>query len=131
MSQASVTLTWPISQWPNPNRDRRLHWAVNAKRAKAIRASAKIAALQTMFTIAPLRSPVEVELMWAFPDRRPRDLENWSSKALLDGITDAGLIADDSSAHIARTVRTQDPERSPRGHLRVTVTITEIENGGA
>lgn len=122
---ASVELTWPIRDWPNPNRDRREHWAKNAKKARAIREAAGVQGAIEELLNRPLKSPVEVRMAWAFPDRRPRDLENWSSKALLDGLVDSGLIAGDDHAHIVKTERVLDPARSPKGHLRVTVTITE------
>lgn len=122
---ATVRLTWPIAHWPNPNRDRGKHWSRERREAREIRTAAALLGQQALAKVKPLRSPVNVHMLWSFPDARERDLENWSSKALLDGLVDSGLIAGDSTRHIAHTERDEDPERSERGTIRVTVTITE------
>lgn len=124
---AIVRLTWPIAAWPNPNRDRRKHWTREREEARNIRAMGKSLGQQALDKHQPLTSPIHVTLTWAFPDRRERDLENWSSKALIDGIADSGLIAGDSTKHIARVTREVDVVRSEKGKLRVTVRIEEIE----
>jgi len=38
----------------------------------------------------------EVSIRYWFPDKRRRDPDNYSGKMLLDGLTRAGVIADDS-----------------------------------
>ena len=124
---AIVRLTWPIAAWPNPNRDRKKHWTKEREEARNIRAMGKSLGQQALDKCGPIPSPVHVILTWAFPDRRERDLENWSSKALIDGIADSGLIAGDSTKHIARVTREVDVVRSEKGKLRVTVRIEEIE----
>ena len=124
---ATVTLTWPISTYPNPNRDRRKHWAKKATEAANIRASAKMATLQTMFTKAPITGRVQLTLTYAFPDKRTRDLLNFDTKAFLDGVVEAGLIEDDSHEIMRPIVIDLDPEKSPKGHLTVTATFEEVE----
>jgi crossover junction endodeoxyribonuclease RusA len=43
----------------------------------------------------PLECPIEVTILLIAPDRRERDIDNYS-KALLDGLTDLKYIIDDS-----------------------------------
>ena len=117
----TVTLTWPLKTWPNPNRDRRKHWTKQREEGRNIRAAACVAATKAMG--APFTAPVALTLAWAFPDKRSRDLENYSSKALVDGITDSGLIADDDARHIVSVTKLIDPERTPTGMLKVTATF--------
>lgn len=126
----TIRLAWPIKAWPNPNRDRRKHWTTERAEARNIRAAAHALGTQALTKTAPIPSPVVVTLKLGFPDARPRDLENWSSKALLDGLVDSGIIAGDSHRDIVRTVRELDPERSDKGHIRVTVTIASERPGG-
>lgn len=129
---ATIQLTWPMAKWPNPNRDRKKHWTRERSEARAIRTTAQSLGVQALTRgTTPMRSPIAVTLAWAFPDARERDLENWSSKALLDGLVDSGLIAGDSTRHIVRTERVEDPERSPKGMLRVTVVLAEVSKAGA
>lgn len=125
-ASATVTLTWPLASWPNPNRDRRKHWTRERAEARAIRGAAAEAGADQVTIVGTVPSPVQVTLHWAFPDGRQRDLENWSSKALIDGIVDSGLITGDSHTDIVRIVRDLDPERSERGTLRVTAEIEEV-----
>lgn len=42
----------------------------------------------------------EVTLIYHFKDKRRRDPDNYSGKMILDGLTGAGIIADDSFDHI-------------------------------
>lgn len=51
--------------------------------------------------------PIEqsrVTLSYYFADRRRRDPDNYSGKMILDGLTKAGIIADDSFGHIELTL---------------------------
>ena len=45
-----------------------------------------------------------VEIMYYFPNRNRHDPDNYAGKFLLDGLTKAGIIADDSFAHITLAV---------------------------
>lgn len=128
MSSAAIQLTAAISQWPNPNRDRKKHWTRERAEARAIRATAHALGIAAKAKSGGLKSPIEVTMAWAFPDRRERDLENWSSKALLDGCVDSGLIQGDSSRHIIRTVRIEDRGGSEKGQIKVTCTFKEVED---
>jgi len=120
-------ITQPISVWPNPNRDRRMHWAKQRTRERTIRTHAHIAAKNIYNTTGPLLSPVTITLEIGFPDKRQRDLENWSSKGLIDGIVDSGLLQNDSSQHVTKTIRIQGPP-SPKGTITMTIHIEEADH---
>ena len=61
-----------------------------------------------------------VAITYFFPDRRRRDPDNYGGKFLLDGLTKAGAIRDDSFAHIALTVRGDTDCKRPRTEIVVT-----------
>jgi len=123
---ATVTLTWPLKTWPNPNRDRSKHWGQKSSEAAKIRASAKIAAMQTMFTHAPIQGRVRLTLIYSYPDTRERDLLNFDTKAFLDGIVDAGLIEDDNYKIMRPILIDYQPEKSPKSHLTLEATFKEV-----
>lgn len=60
-----------------------------------------------------------VEILYYFPDGRRRDPDNYSGKLLLDGLTQAGIIADDSFAHITLHVAGAVDKREPRTVITV------------
>ena len=55
-----------------------------------------------------------VEILYYFPDNRRRDPDNYSGKLLLDGLTKAGVIVDDSFQHITLAVGGDVDRREPR-----------------
>lgn len=119
---ATVTLDWPLKTWPNPNRDRRKHWGRIAKEGRAIRDAGRVLAMDR----GRVETPVNMTLAFAFPDKRRRDLDNYSSKNLVDGLVDGGLIPEDDYAHIASVTRILDPNKTATGWLRVTVTMETV-----
>lgn len=117
----TASLEWPIDTWPNSNSDRRKHWTRQRREARAIRsAAAKLA-------LTPATGPVRLTFTFAFPDRRRRDLDNYSVKAYIDGLVDSRAIAADDHQTVTAVTRTLDPERTERGRMRVTVTIEEVD----
>ena len=66
-----------------------------------------------------------VEILYYFPDNRRRDPDNYSGKLLLDGLTKAGVIADDSFQHITLHVGGAVDKKEPR----TVITVTEDANG--
>lgn len=113
------------------NANGREHYQTRRRTIEHIRAAFRHAATD----LAPLASPVVVEMRLTFPRRdRRRDSPNWipTAKAALDGIVDAHVIADDSDAHVTRTVihahdidhnlaaTSEHPAR-----VRLTLTLTE------
>lgn len=127
MDSVTVSLEWPLREWPNSNADRKKHWAVQRKEARAIRTIASTLALQALAKCEPFTKPVHLTASFGFPDRRPRDLDNYSLKAYIDGIVDGGLLRDDNLRQVVSVTRVGSPERSPKGQIRVTLTITEAE----
>lgn len=82
--------------WPKPplNLNQRMHWAQKATQTRLIRST--VALLARGVTIPP---PCTVTLVWAVSDRRRRDTDNPAPtvKACIDGMRDAGCIAEDHS----------------------------------
>lgn len=60
-----------------------------------------------------------VEITYFFPDRRRRDADNYSGKFLLDGLTKAGVIADDDLAHISVNIKGAYDKENPRTEIIV------------
>lgn len=118
-----IVIDWPIAAWPNPNRDRRKHWTRERREAREIRSAAHVLGCQSGLTFT---KPVNVTVTWAFPDKRRRDADNFSCKALIDGLVDAGVLADDDTTRVlSLTKRIDTTARTPKGHMRATITITE------
>ena len=65
-----------------------------------------------------------VTIRYYFPDRRRRDPDNYSGKFLLDGLTKAGVIADDSFSHITLSLEAYCDPASPR----TEIIVEEVEN---
>lgn len=65
-----------------------------------------------------------VTICYYFPDRRRRDPDNYSGKFLLDGLTKAGIIADDSFANISLKLEAYCDPASPR----TEIIVEEVEN---
>lgn len=83
------------TDWVNSNH--RLHWAVRAKRTKAWRTAARYAAHGLA-----RHERVHVTVYVHKKTRRAYDAHNLvpTVKACIDGIVDAGLIPDDTNAHL-------------------------------
>lgn len=68
------------------------------------------------------KTPIDkaiVTIRYYFPDARRRDPDNYSGKFLLDGLTKAGIIVDDSFNHITLRLEAYcDPAR-PRTEIVV------------
>jgi Holliday junction resolvase RusA-like endonuclease len=119
---ATVTLNWPINTWPNSNRDRHKHWTKQRREAAEIR----VAAFSLARGMHPVETPANMTVSFAFPDKRRRDLDNYSIKAFVDGLVDSGLIPDDDHAHVTSVTRTLDPAKTDKGTLRITVQLVTV-----
>lgn len=62
----------------------------------------------------------DVYILYYFPDNRRRDADNYCGKFLLDGLTKAGVIADDSFKHIALHI-----DGTVGKPARTEITVTE------
>lgn len=128
-----VTLAIPTCDLLTSNQAR-VHWATRARRVKNIRASAQAAARMVSkpwFEGMPCSAPVTAEVEVTWPDRRRRDAHNLQPtiKAAIDGIVDAGLLADDSDQHIkALTITATEKRLKTVGvacYLRIIFTPVE------
>lgn len=81
------------------NSNDRMHWREKARRSAFLRRAA-LAIAGTGWTPVPYRVRAEVD--FEFPNRRRRDVHNLmpTVKPLIDGLVDAGLLVDDSTAHL-------------------------------
>ena len=61
----------------------------------------------------------EVTIRYYFPDARRRDPDNYSGKFLLDGLTKAGIIVDDSFQHITLKLEADIDKKNPRTELLI------------
>lgn len=117
-----TTFTLFVRMRDMDNSNHRTHWAVKAKKQRELRAAAH-GACQGLTT---LTGPVALTITFRFPDKRHRDLDNYSCKGAIDGIVDAGLIADDRSTILRSVTRTRSDEPSPRGYVRLDFNLEEV-----
>lgn len=75
--------------------------------------------------VRSFHEPVTVEFLWVEKDRR-RDLDNvaFAKKFVLDGLVQAGVIADDNAKHV---VGLSDSFAYDKSNPRVVVTITNAQ----
>ena len=66
----------------------------------------------------------DVEIMYYFPTRARHDADNYCGKFLLDGLTKAGVIADDSMDHIRLHIAGGYDKKRPR----TVITVREVDN---
>lgn len=67
----------------------------------------------------PLKKAI-VRIKYYFPDRRRRDPDNYSGKFILDGLSAAGVIADDSFVNVKLELEGYVDKENPR-------TVVELE----
>lgn len=96
----------------------RTHWRVKAKHTKAIREYVR----EWAFYRVPRMDNCHVELHYVPRDRRRRDTDNLfpTLKPAIDGIKDAGVVADDDSEHVSSSCHIDAPN-SADPHLYIVV----------
>lgn len=102
------------------------HWAVSGKRRK-LRATARATAPQGV----RFDGKVHVTAYVQYPTNQRADPGNAipTVKPLLDGLTDAGLWADDDSTHLVGPDMRREPGvTGTRGLHRIRLVIEEIED---
>jgi len=114
----------PSSEWLSANG--RTHWAEKARRTRALRTRAAFTARNQHI------QPVHVAHVTAhiqYPTTGRADPGNASTtvKALIDGLTDAGVWEDDDHLHVIGPDYRRDTGRSQKGWHRVRLVITEQE----
>lgn len=118
----------PAAMWLSSNG--RQHRMAVASRTRDIRTLARLAARNHQ----PVPTPVVIGVAVGYPPTVHRaDPPNaWPTiKAAIDGLVDAGLIDDDSSAHVDEHRFRRDPSKAKRGMYRLTFTITPIDQEAA
>lgn len=119
----TITVDVPRA-WLMSANDRK-HWRAKAAQTAALRILAREAykaAGSPRFTTAHIRCHV------AYPVARVRDSGNayLTTKALIDGMTAAGLLPNDDDAHLTGPdMRPLPTDRTLRGVVRFQLTITE------
>lgn len=66
----------------------------------------------------PMRK-ARVRITYYFPDKKRRDPDNYSGKFILDGLTKAGLIEDDSFANIILELYGRCDKENPRTEIEL------------
>lgn len=136
---SELSIDVPPAEWMSAND--RLHWAEKARRTKALRQRAyyrgrdvNIAFIKRVGKRPRLplyQCPVRVTVTIHASRRGRMDPANSypTIKALIDGLTDAGLWADDDAEHlIGPDMRLGEPDPSMRkGWRRIVITIEAAE----
>ena len=117
-----------LGQLPDPdlNPNKRLHY-MKLARAKRLAKDEAMALVYEQVGMGGPETPYDsahITITWVAGDKRRRDPDNLfaSMKPYIDGLVDAGLIADDSAMHVSYTLRY---ERGDKNN-----TIIEIEEVG-
>ena len=119
----AVTYTLALT-WPRPPLSRnggRGHPIARSKIVRTVREAGWLLAKQQQI---PLHDHIVVRLHYAPGRRQAQDPMNWTdtTKALIDGLRDAGVIADDDTRHVTELEPEIlfPPERGPRCWLTIT-----------
>ncbi len=120
----AVTFTISPDLWLSANQ--RLHWAPKSKRTAALREMG-----YTAVTADPIGSfdVTHVAAFIGYPTNAKADPANAAPtvKALIDGMTDAGVWADDDSTHVLGPTFLRDPKSPTPGHYTVRLVLTRQE----
>lgn len=107
------------------NANDRMHHHAKAKLTRGWR-KLTAAMLTTSGEPVPAYGRAHITITYRFPTNHRREVSNLqpTSKAIVDGLVDAGLIPDDDDLHV---VGPDNRREWPNGTRRVTVTIEEIQ----
>lgn len=125
VTSISLRLSLPAKELSPNSRE---PWYVKAPVIAAARQGAKVEALNVKRAsglVEPLAAPVTMDLLFILKDGRRHDLDNLlaSFKHHLDGLVDAGLLADDS-AKVLRLGSLVARKQEPLEPACVRVTLT-------
>lgn len=124
MSDAAHTLSIPApAKWLNAND--RTHWAPKAKLTRTWRQAANVYARQARLPKGLLEVRIEAVIHKSTGNRYDAGNLYPTLKAVVDGLIDYGLCADDDNDHLAGPFITAGPRESVS---RVEVTITDLSN---
>ena len=116
-----LTFTIPRSWWLTANQ--RLHWADKARRVRTIRRLAYASSVD--LGLEPF-GPTHVGAYIGYLTAGRADPSNAAPtvKALIDGMTDAGIWPDDDSTHVIGPTYLRDPKSPTPGAYTVRLTLT-------
>ena len=100
----------------------RLHWAEKARRTRTIRQRAMLAARAARVDPAPIPCLVTVTITRPRGGRL-RDAENASPtcKAAIDGLRDAGILAEDDRSHVVAVIPRIAPRNGEGPHYALDI----------
>lgn len=109
------------------NANDRLHFHVKNELTQAWRNAARIAVLTLRQPLLPKYDRAHIVVAYRFPDNRRRETSNLqpTSKAIVDGLVDAGVVPDDSDQYV---VGPDNRRHIPNGSPLVTITIRPLED---
>lgn len=119
-----LTFTIPKGLWLSANQ--RLHWAPEAKRIKALRHMGYWTSVANRSAdLGPL-GPTHVAAFIGYLTGGRADPANAAPtiKALIDGMTDAGVWPDDDSTHVIGPTYLRDPKSPTPGAYTVRLVLT-------
>lgn len=116
-----LTFTIPADMWLSSNQ--RPHYMVKAKRTAWLRALGRRI---TLIEDLPSFDVVHVAAFIGFQTNGKADASNAhpTVKALIDGMTDAGVWEDDDSTHVIGPTYLRDPKSPTPGHYTVRLVLT-------
>ena len=124
----TIVFTIPDNEWMSAN-DRYGHWAAKSRKTEALRTRAKLESLNAMRRGKLSACFGRVHVMAGNQYRASRvDPANAfpTNKALIDGMTDAGVFEDDSAEYVIGPDMRRAPGRPPKGTHTVAIMIEGI-----
>lgn len=126
----TLTIQVPANEWISAND--RMHWRERASRTKRLRRRGYFEARRN--GLLPMhRAFVTVSVQYANGGRADPANAYPTVKALVDGLTDFGVLTDDDSKHLPAMTFKRAPGRCKRGWHVITLTLVEedkTEEGG-
>lgn len=124
------TVKIPINELP-PGLNQRSHWSVRQRITKDVRPFAALCCREVSvghWSPATAQRDVLVDVHWPISKRNLPDWDNLAgrTKAVLDGIVDAGLLLNDNAKGIRMLAYAQEKDPAVRLGVVVYVTVTEI-----
>lgn len=119
-----VTFTIPADMWLSANH--RLHWAPKAARTRFLRLKGQ---MRSIADELPRHDVTHVAAFIGYLRNGKADPANAAPtiKALIDGMTDAGVWEDDDSTHVIGPTYLRDPKSPTPGHYTVRLVLTPQE----
>ncbi|UFU03453.1 hypothetical protein LQF12_02245 [Ruania suaedae] len=119
---SELLLQIPDAWWLSSN-DRRHRHDV-ARRTHCVRRYAAIEAANSGLTLPP---QVHIGIFVGYPTRRKADPPNaWpTAKAAIDGIVDAGLLADDNSDVVYAHSFAREAQKAPKGYHTLRLVLID------